>query len=287
MKSPLPRIAAIHDLSGVGRCSLSVILPVISAMRVQVCAVPTAVLSTHTGGWGEVALRDLTEYISGALAHYKQLEIPFNCIYSGFLSSEEQFDLCAAFFAEYPNALIVVDPVMGDHGKPYRTYTKPMQKRMADLVAHADIITPNLTEACILLGIDYPHEPLTLSQAKSMLVRLGSLGPEKVIITGAILANGEMANLGYEKTSSTFWQITCDYVPASYPGTGDIFASVLTGSILTGDSLPIAMDRATQFLQLIIKTTYSYGTDPRHGVMFEKSLRWLTEDHLLMGYHPF
>lgn len=283
MNRPL-RVAAIHDLAGFGRCSLSVILPVLSSMGVQVCPVPTAILSTHTGGLGEVVIRDLTDYISPCLAHYKRLEVEFECIYSGFLGSEAQVDHCLEFFAAYPDALAVVDPVMGDHGKAYKTYTSKMQARMSELVKVADVITPNVTEACILLSEEYNHTPITRAQAKSMLVRLSELGPKYVVITGVSLASGEMANVGYDRERNAFWMVGCDYVPVSYPGTGDIYAAVLTGAFLGGDSLPIAMDRATRFVELAIKTTFSYGTDSRHGVMLEKALEWLGHDTVLKDY---
>lgn len=278
------RVAAIHDLSGFGRCSLSVILPVLSAMGVQVCPVPTAVLSTHTGGFGEVEFRDLTDYIPAALAHYRRLALDFECIYSGFLGSEAQIDHCLQFFAAYPDALSVVDPVMGDHGKPYKTYGAGMQRRMIELAAVADVITPNLTEACILLGESYLFEPLTRQKAKSMLVRLSEKGPRFVVITGVNLAAGAMSNLGYDKERGAFWCVDCDYVPVSYPGTGDIFASVLTGGFLGGDSLPIAMDRATQFVETAIKTTFTYGTEPREGVMLERALHLLNNNDLVAKY---
>lgn len=285
MEKRPPRVAAIHDLSGFGRCSLAVILPVLSAMGVQTCPVPTAVLSTHTGGLGEVALRDLTDYIGPTLAHYQKLQIVFECIYSGFLGSALQIDLCLSFFQAYPEALTVVDPVMGDHGKPYRTCTHEIQHRMQELVAAADIITPNMTEACILLDKEYPTGPITASEAKSLLARLGELGPDMVVITGAHLTGGTLTNLGYDRSRGAYWRIDCDYVPVSYPGTGDIFASVLTGGLLTGDSLPIAMNRATTFLELAIKTTYSYDADTRYGVMLEKCLRFLTEGSSTGRYH--
>ena len=283
-KKPLPRVAAIHDLSGFGRCSLAVILPVLSVMGVQACPVPTAVLSTHTGGLGDVTLRDLTDYIGPTLAHYQKLELDFDCIYSGFLSSVDQIDLCLSFYGAYAGALAVVDPVMGDHGKPYRTCTREIRGRMSELVTVADIITPNLTEVCILLGEEYPAGPLSASQAKSYLARLTELGPNMAVITGVNLTTGTLSNLGYDRERGAYWRVDCDYVPVSYPGTGDIFASVLTGGLLTGDSLPIAMDRATKFLELAIKTTYSYATDTRYGVMLEKSLHWLTEGTLPGSY---
>lgn len=284
MKQRPPRVAAIHDLSGFGRCSLSVILPVLSTMGVQVCPVPTAVLSTHTGGLGEVAMCDLTGHIGNALAHYQKLELDFESVYSGFLGSVDQIDLCLSFFHAYPDALAVVDPVMGDHGKPYRTCTAQMRRRMGELVRVADIITPNLTEACILLDKEFPVGRITTSEAKSFLARLGELGPAMCVLTGVLLADGTMSNLGYDRERGAYWRMDCDYVPATYPGTGDMFASVLTGGLLTGDSLPIAMSRATDFLELCIKTTYSYNADTRHGVMLEKCLRELTETTLTSDY---
>ncbi len=278
------RVAAIHDLSGFGRCSLSVILPILSVMGIQVCPIPTAILSSHTGGLGDVVMVDCKDYLLPTLHHYESLQLEFEGIYSGFLGSEDQVDSCLEYFRAFPNALAVVDPVMGDHGKPYKTYTPIMQKRMAELVRVADVITPNLTEAFILLGEPYRHEPLSRSDLKSMLVRLSDFGPKSVVITGVALSNGEMVNVGYDRPNNAFWLIPCDYLPVSYPGTGDIFASVLTGSLLNGDSLPIAMDRATQFVELAIKTTFSYGSDTRYGVMLEKNLGWLTTNASLNRY---
>lgn len=155
------RVAAIHDLSGFGRCSLSVILPTLSVMGVQVCPIPTAVFSTHTGGLGEVQRRDLSDFTLPCLTHYQKLGLEFECVYSGFLSSEEQIDHCLKIFSAYPDALAVVDPVMGDHGRPYRTITPQMRARLTELVRVADVITPNLTEACMLLKIPYHTEGLS------------------------------------------------------------------------------------------------------------------------------
>lgn len=270
------RVAAIHDLSGFGRCALSVILPTMSAMGIQVVAVPTAVLSTHTGGMGEVVLRDLTDYMEPALAHYRRLELEFEAIYSGFLASVDQIDHCLSFFDAYKDALTVVDPVMGDHGKLYRTYTPEMQRRMGELVAVADLITPNMTEACLLLGEPFNDLPLTRQQARSMLSRLAELGPKQAVITGVQLSGHGGCNIGYDRERGAYWMVEIDYVPMSYPGTGDLYAGVLTGAIMNGDSLPMAMDRATRFAEIAIKTTFSYGTDPRHGVMLERALPYLT-----------
>ncbi len=281
-----PRVAAIHDLSGVGRCSLSVILPVLSAMGVQACPVPTAVLSSHTGGFGTPQLRDLTDYILPALEHYRQLNLDFECVYSGFLGSAEQIDHCREFFLAYPQSLVVVDPVMGDHGKLYRTCTDSMREGMGKLVAMAQVITPNLTEAYILLDESFSHEPLSSTKAKSMLARLSEKGPQQVVITGVSLATGEYANIGYDRRHNAYWKAVGDYVPVAYPGTGDVFASVLTGSFLMGDSLPMAMDRATRYVELTVKTTFGYSSDPREGVMLERTLEWLTHREVVKGYSP-
>lgn len=277
------KVAAIHDLSGVGRCSLSVILPTLSAQGIQVCPVPTAILSTHTGGFGDVVLRDLTDYISPALEHYKRLEYKFDCVYSGFLASMEQIDHCLEFFEYYKNALKVVDPVMADHGKPYKTCTPELCSRMKELVAVADIITPNVTEAAILLGENPMQADVTIQQVKSYLVRLSELGPKIVVIT-SVFSDGKTYNVGYDREHSKFWRIPYNMINANYPGTGDVFASVLTGSILRGDSLPIAMNRATAFLERAIKTTYSYSTDNRDGIMLESCLDFLISNPTLCDY---
>lgn len=266
------RVAAIHDLSGFGRCSISVILPVLSAMGVQVCPVPTAVLSSHTGGLGDPVIRDLTDYIEPALRHYQSLGVEFEAVYTGFLGSGEQVDCCLEFFKAYPKALKIVDPVMGDNGRPYRTCTPELRRRMSELAAAADIITPNITEAAMLLEESYPAAPLTRSEAKSMLLRLSHMGPKRVVITGAELAQGGLASLGYDGENGSFWYVPCEYIPVHYPGCGDIYASVLLGAELSGASLPIAMARAAAFTELCVKTTYSYGSDPRYGVMLESVL---------------
>ncbi len=277
-------VAAIHDLSGFGRCSLSVISPILSVMGIQTVAVPTAVLSTHTGGFGEVVLEDLTDYIEKALEHYKRINLSFDCIYTGFLGSKEQINHCLDFINSYKDALVVVDPVMGDNGKAYKTYTKEMCDSVVNLVHEADLITPNKTEMYILLKKDYDPAPLTHQQAKSNLLKLSELGPSRVIVTGIELADMTISNIAYDRDTNAFWRVICSYVPKNYPGTGDIFASIVVGSILNGDSLAIAMERATRFLELTIKTTYSYGSDPKEGVMLEKNLAWLTKSHSLNGY---
>jgi len=279
------KVAAIHDISGIGRCSLSVILPILSAMGVQACPVPTAILSSHTGGFGDPSFHDLTRYLGESLDHYKKLEFQFDCLYSGFLASEQQIDGCLEYFSHYKDVLAVVDPVMGDHGKAYRTYTPTMIRRIGELVAVADVITPNLTEACMLLDQSH-NEAMSRAQAKSMLAKLSEKGPAYVLVTSVPMVTGEMLNIGYDANRGTYWYVRCNYVPVNYPGTGDMFAAIVTGSLLTGDSLPIAMERATRFLELAINTTYSYGSDRREGVLFERCLPWLMENRMFSGFEP-
>lgn len=283
MYSKTAKVAAIHDLSGVGRCSLSVILPTMSAQGIQVCPVPTAILSAHTGGFGDVVLRDLTDYISPALEHYKRLNYKFDCVYSGFLASTEQIDHCLEFFEYYKDALKVVDPVMADNGKPYKTCSTELCSRMGELAAIADIITPNITEAAMLLGENPLQPDVAMQKIKSYLVRLSELGPKIVVIT-SVFSDGRTYNVGYDRDHSKFWRIPYNLINAHYPGTGDVFASVLTGSILRGDSLPIAMNRATAFLERAIKTTYSYSTDSREGIMLESCLDFLITNPTLCDY---
>ena len=272
IKMPTPKkVAAIHDLSGFGRCSLTVIIPVMSAMGIQVCPVPTAVLATHTGGFGEVIMKDLTDFIPAALGKYKELGIEFDAVYSGFLASAEQVSHCLDFFKSYPDSLKVVDPVMGDHGRLYSTYTGALCAKMSELAKVADVITPNLTEAAILLGEEYPSA-LTDDMAKDWLGRLREFA-ETVVITGVFMTDGRIVNIGADKSGC--WSVDCDYVPESYPGTGDLFTSVLTASLLKNDRLPVAVKRAAEFVQAAVKNTFNGGKSkepPRNGINFEEVL---------------
>jgi pyridoxine kinase len=263
------KVLAIHDMSGFGRCSLTVIIPVISAMGFQVCPVPTALLSAHTGFYG-MEFVDTSDYISRCYAHYKSLSLEFEAVYSGFLASDKQIDCCLEFFRGYPAALKVVDPVMGDNGVPYKTYTPELCGRMSELVTVADIITPNLTETAILLGEDY-CDSLSTETASDRLKRLCEYS-RIAVITG-VRMGGEYVNIALDREGGEMLKVCYTHIPANYPGTGDIFTSVLTGALLEGDDLHTALTRATQFVHCAVRATHAAGGEPRNGIMFEPILR--------------
>jgi pyridoxine kinase len=286
MTNRSPRVAAIHDLSGFGRCSLTVVIPILAAMGVQTCPVPTAVLSTHTGGFGKPSMCDLTDFVSPCLSHWQCLQLDFDCIYSGFLASERQTQQVSEFIKAWPNALAVVDPVMGDDGRIYRTFSPELVAKICQLVKSADLITPNMTEACILLDEEFTGTAVGRDKARSMLVRLSEKGPEYVVITGAVVEPGRLSNIGYDRDNNAFWRVDCEFVPVKYPGTGDVYASVLVGGLLTGDSLPLAMARAARFVEIAARTAYGYNADARGGIMIEKSLPWLIQQNTVCEYEP-
>ena len=275
MTNPVPRVAAIHDLSGFGRASLTIVSPVLSAMGIQVCPLPTSLLSTHTSGFAGYTFLDLTEEMRKVIRHWKELNIEFDAVYSGFLGSSDQVSIVSDFIDSFrkTDQLVVVDPVMGDDGKTYGPYGPDMVSAMKQLMQKADIITPNYTESCFLLDEPY-REEITEQEIKEHLRRLSGKGPAKVVITSVPLKGrkGHSYVYAYDKVFETFWRVSCSYIPASYPGTGDMFTSVLVGSLLQGDSLPIALDRAVQFVSLAIRSTFGYGTPRREGVLFEKVL---------------
>lgn len=275
MRNIVPRVAAIQDISGFGRCSLTVITPILSCMGVQVCPLPTAILSTHSGGFGEMAFMDLTEGMEGYIEHWKSLNLSFDYIYTGFLGNEKQIDKVVGFckhFKRTGEEYIVVDPVMGDNGKLYKTYNSIMQEKMRHLVELADIITPNVTEAMFLLKREYIERTYKDNEIKEILKALAQMGPKVVIITGIIDESGKKANVAYDAKQDIFWKVPYHEMAVHYPGTGDAFTSVLIGALIQGDSLPMAIERASRFISLAIRTTYGYCTDTREGIMLEKVL---------------
>jgi pyridoxine kinase len=287
MKNPVPRAAAIHDLSGFGRTSLSVVIPILSSMGVQPCSLPTAVLSTHTGGFQNYRFIDLTEQMQAMVSHWKELGIHFDAVYSGFLGSFRQIDIVQEFIRDFSqeDQLVLIDPVLGDNGRLYSTMDASMISKMRGLVEHADVITPNFTEAAFLL--DEPVDPsISLDKLKIWTKRLAEKGPNKVIITSIPVPEGKNVSsvLAYNARDDRLWKVDCSYIPAHYPGTGDIFASVIVGSLLQGDSLPIALDRAVQFVSLAIRSTFGYAFPAREGVLLERVLPSLNGPVMASSY---
>ncbi len=273
----IPKIAAVHDISGVGRCGLSVILPVLSAMDMQACPVPTAVLSTHTGGYFGYSFVDLTDTMEKYFNHWKKENIDIDCLYTGFLGSKEQIDIILKFIDDFKmnEKLIVVDPVFADDGEIYQSFDMSIAEEMKKLIKKAHIITPNITEAEFLLG-ETLKESYTAEEIKEKLKKLCELGPKVCVITSVPMGKSICA-VAYEKQDGRSWRVECEYVPAKYPGTGDIFTSVLSGALMQGDSLPVSMERAVTFVGSAIRATFGHRTEIREGVAFEKVLHSLRE----------
>lgn len=284
-KNIIPIVAAAHDMSGFGRSSLTVVIPTLSSMGVQVCPVPTSLLSAHGFFEGHTFL-DLTDELSAYLKHWESLDIEFDCFYSGFLGSPRQVDIMKSFISAAKPDLCVIDPVFADHGKLYASFDDEIVKSMRNYIPYADIITPNMTEASFLLGEPY-KDKLSADEIKDYLKRLCAIGPHISIITSAYLTDGRRGLVAYDKPHDTFWCVWAEYLPADYSGTGDIFTSVLIGSLLTGDSLPMAIDRAAQFVSLTIRTTYGYDVSRKHGVLLERVLHTLSSAPLTYTYKIF
>lgn len=290
MESLVKKVAAIHDLSGYGRASLTTIIPILSNMKVQVCPVPTAILSTHTGGFEGYSFIDLTDYMQEHINHWKKLELEFDCIYSGFLGSPKQIEIVADFidFFGKKAKFTVVDPVMGDNGKLYSTMGNEMVVGMRKLIKNADIITPNFTEVIYLLGKEY-KENITLDEVKEYLKELANMGPKIVIATSvpdeeSNKLDRKTSVVAYDRENDIFWRVSCRYIPASYPGTGDAYTSVVIGSLLQGDSLPIAIERGVQFITQCIMASYGFKYPKKEGVLLEKMLDVLKMPMIATNY---
>ena len=274
MNNLIPRVAAVHDISCFGRCSLTVIIPTLSALGVQVCPLPTAVLSTHLGGFSGMEFYDFTNLMTPFFQHWQREKIEFDCIYSGFLASERQIAVVNSFIEQFSHnkPLILVDPVMGDEGKLYSTYTPEMQAQMKLLVQKADIITPNYTEACFLLGEQYKKYVGDEAAIGNWVQRLSALGPRTVVISGVPIVPGKLMNIGYDKASGLLLKDYSEHIPVKFPGTGDIYASVLLGVLLKGKDLAAAMKKSAEFVKKAIKITYEARAPRREGVLLERVL---------------
>lgn len=260
------KVLCIHDLSGFGRCSLSVILPVLSVMGVQPVALPTVLLSTHTGGFGQPARLDGAAYGQAALQHYHQLGISFDLIYTGYLGGEEQAALAQLAFSLWPQAHKVVDPVLGDGGHAYSTVTPAFIQRMRDLCRQADLILPNCTEVSLLLDTPLPEGEITPDTAQALADKAASLAPNAVV-TGLPMGS-YIGCAGGGKDRFVLKKLRLD---RNFPGTGDLYGAVLVGSLLQGNALSAAADNAAEFVSLAIQATPA-DQETRCGVWFEPLL---------------
>lgn len=267
-----PRVAAVHDMSGFGRCSMTVALPVLAAMGCQCCPMPTAYLSAHTGfpATDRAVFLDMTRELPSVATHWGELGVELDAIYSGFLGSAEQITCLLDFISQFrrEGTLMLVDPVMGDHGHPYRTCTPDLCARMDALAAGADVITPNLTEAALLLGEAYQEKP-DRATVRSWLERLSLGGMRSVVLTGVSTAPGEIGAACIERGSGKISVAMGTREAGSFPGTGDLFASVLLGALLRGEGLQAATAEAVDFVQKCVHRTLALGTPVLEGVQFE------------------
>lgn len=268
------RIAAIHDLSGIGRTSLMAVIPILSTMGFNVCPLPTAILSNHSQ-YPDFSFLDLTEEMPRIIDQWEKLGVTFDAIYTGYMGSPRQIEIVCGFVERFRTAdtLVVVDPVLGDNGHLYSKMTQEMVEEMRRLACRADVLTPNLTEAFALLDRPYKTD-CTTEELKDLIAELSEMGPDTVIITGVPVPgqSGLTSVIARSKSDLRTWKVTCPYLPAHYPGTGDSFTSVITGSLLQGDSLPIALDRAAQFILQGIRSTFGYRMDNRDGILLERVL---------------
>ena len=279
----LKRVAAIHDISGFGKCSLTVALPIISAAGIEATILPTAVLSTHTGGFTGFTYRDLTEDMRPITAHWKSIDIQFDAIYTGFLGSFEQLDLVTEFIETFKTKdnLILIDPVMADNGELYKIFTPEFALGMRKLCGKADIIVPNLTEAALLVGEPYQDGPYTEAYSESMLKKLSDLGPKKIVLTGVFFNEEELGAAAYDTETGAVTYSFEKRVPGYYHGTGDVFGSVLLSALLNDFPLSESAAIAVRFTTSAIRKTAEAGTDVRFGVHFEQTIpELLKELHL-------
>ena len=269
----LKKVAAINDLSGIGKCSLSVAIPILSALKVQCCPFPTAILSSQTG-FSQYTFLDLTNEMEQYSNTWKKLNLNIDTIYSGFLGSSSQIDIVRNFIKSNPHAFVIVDPVLGDNGELYPIFNNDTCTKMKDLVIHSNLITPNITEACLLLNKDY-KDNFSEEEVITIAKKLSELGPSKVIITG-IIRDNMIYNLSYDKEEDKAFTYGLEYNKCSYSGTGDIFVSIICGLITNNYDLEFAVKTASDFIYKCVSYTSKYEDDRNQGVMFEMFLNDLT-----------
>lgn len=270
----MKRILAAHDISCFGKCSLTVALPIISACGIESTIMPTAVLSTHTGGFTGFTYRDLTEDIAPIMDHWQTLPIAFDGIYTGFLGSYEQIEIMKDMFKRFKNedTLVLVDPVMADDGKLYSIFDANFPSKMRTLCESADIIIPNITEALLMLDRPYTEGPYTKEYIEDILKGLSEICANKIVLTGVYFDNAMLGGATYDVKTGAIEYILSEKIEGSYHGTGDVFGSALLSALINGFSLPDSTRIAVDFVVESIKRTKEEGTDRRFGVNFEQSI---------------
>lgn len=269
----MKRVMSIQDISCLGKCSLTVALPIISAMGIETSIVPIAVLSTHTK-FNNLTFRDLTEDLIPIKDHWVKEGFQFDAIYTGYLGSEKQIDIICDYFDTFKtdSNYIIVDPAMGDNGKMYTGFEPDFALKMASLCKKADIILPNITEAALMLGKKYPGEDATIDEVNELLLNLTDLGSKVVVITGVKTEPGHFGFVGYDTVSKEFFSYSTEEVPMKSHGTGDVFASTFTGALMNDypvfDSLKIAAD----FTYACIRNTYHDAAAVDYAVNFEAEI---------------
>ena len=273
----MKRILTIQDISCFGKCSLTVALPLLSAMGIETAILPTAVLSTHTLFKG-FTCKDLSDQLVPITDHWKQEGITFDAIYTGYLGTEEEIDTVIRIIEEFrnENTLVIVDPAMGDNGKLYPAFNEHYAKKNADLCAVADIIDPNITEASFMTGLPY-REEYSEDYVREMLLALAKIGTKTPILTGVSLSEGKTGAMGYDTKTKTFFSYQNDLVPAAYHGTGDIFSSVLAGAFVLGLDRAEALKIAADYTALTIAETLKNPGNPWYGVDFEATVPSLVD----------
>lgn len=273
----MKRILTIQDISCVGKCSLTVALPIISAMGVETAIIPTAVLSTHTM-FQNFTFKDLADQIDPICNHWKAEGITFDSIYTGYLGSFEQIDMMARVFDTFktPDNVILVDPVMADNGKLYPAFDEAFAAKMATLCGKADIIVPNITEACFMTGMPY-RETYDEAYIKELLQKLSKLGAKVSILTGVSFEQGKTGVMGYETATGEYSYYCHEKLPKNYHGTGDIFSSTCVGAMMGGKPWQEAVKVAADYTAECIRLTMADPEGREYGVNFEQAIPFLLE----------
>lgn len=268
----MKRVLTVQDISCLGKCSLTIALPVISALGAETVILPTAVLSTHTM-FKNFTCKDLSDQIAPITAHWKSEGVKFDAIYTGYLGTIEQIDMIKAIFRDFrgEDTVIFVDPVMADNGKLYPAFDMDYVKKNAELCAGADIVVPNITEAALMTGMDY-REEYGVDYIKELLRRMGELGARVNVITGVSLEKGKTGVMGFDRESGEYYVYQNDRVDAVYHGTGDLFSSACVGEIMKGRDWRDAMRIAADYTAHTIEVTLESADKPWYGVDFEATL---------------